>query len=72
MVIMEARSRGNFLKMMNLPQYAAYENTLADEFGLTRRVEFSDPSKLGPGTDWQKAIFRHAPISSTTVGFSGW
>ena len=65
------QTQGKFLKMMNLPQYAAYENVLADDFGLNRRVEFSDPGKLGPGTNWQKAIFRHAPENSHTVGFSG-
>ncbi len=65
------QTQGHFLKMMNLPQYATYENTLADEFGLPRRVEFSDPSKLGPGTNWQEAIFRHAPLTSHTLGFSG-
>jgi len=65
------QTQGKFLKMMDLPQYAAYENNLADNFGLNRRIEFSDPSKLGPGTNWQKAIFRHAHQNSQTIGFSG-
>lgn len=65
------QSQGKFLNVMSLPQYASFENTLADEFGLQRRVEFADPSKLGPGTNWQKAIFRRAPETSHTVSFSG-
>jgi TonB-linked SusC/RagA family outer membrane protein len=65
------QEQGKFLKMMDLPQYAAYENTLADNFGLNRRLEFGDPGKLGPGTNWQKAVFRRAPQTSHTIGFSG-
>lgn len=65
------QEQGKFLKMMNLPEYAKYENTLADEFGLNRRIEFADPSKLGPGTNWQDAIFRRANQTSHTLSFSG-
>src|SRR5258708_24710565 len=57
--------------MMNLPQYAQFENTLADEYGLNRRVEFADPGKLGPGTNWQDAIFRRANQNNHTLSFSG-
>ncbi|PZX63716.1 TonB-linked SusC/RagA family outer membrane protein [Hydrotalea sandarakina] len=65
------QEQGKFLKMMNLPQYAKFENTLADLYGLTRRVDFADPSKLGPGTNWQNAIFRRAPLMSHTLSTSG-
>jgi len=65
------QEQGKFLKVMKLPQYAAYENSLAGYFGLTPRIEFSNPGKLGPGTDWQEAIFRRAPETSNTLGFSG-
>lgn len=65
------QTQGKFLKMMNLPQYAAFENTLADEYGLGRRVEFSNPSVLGPGTNWQEAIFKNAPEQSHTLSISG-
>ncbi len=65
------QSQGKYLKMMNLPQYAAYENNLADFFGVNRRGEFADPSKLGPGTDWQRAIFRNAQENNHTLSFSG-
>lgn len=65
------QTQGKFLQMMDLPQYAAFENTLADEFGIGRRVEFSNPSVLGPGTDWQEAIFKNAPEQSHTLSISG-
>lgn len=65
------QTQGKFLKMMNLPQYATFENTLADNFGVGRRVEFSDPSVLGPGTNWQQAIFKTAPEQSHTLSISG-
>jgi len=65
------QEQGKFLKMMNLPQYAAFENSLADAFKIGRRVEFSDPSKLGPGTNWQDAIFRRAHQTSHTLSLSG-
>jgi TonB-linked SusC/RagA family outer membrane protein len=65
------QTQGKFLKMMNLPQYAAFENSLADEFGSGRRVEFANPGALGPGTDWQAAIFKTAPEQSHTLSISG-
>lgn len=65
------QSQGKFLNMMNLPQYASFENTIADEFGMNRRIEFTNPSKLGPGTNWQDAIFRNASIQSHTLSISG-
>jgi TonB-linked SusC/RagA family outer membrane protein len=65
------QSQGKYLDMMNLPQFAAFQNKLADFFGVTHRAEFADPSKLGPGTNWQRAIFRNAPEHSHTLSFSG-
>jgi TonB-linked SusC/RagA family outer membrane protein len=65
------QTQGKFLNVMNLPQYAAYENTLADEFNITRRVEFANPGALGPGTNWQKAIFSQSPEQSHTLSISG-
>jgi TonB-linked SusC/RagA family outer membrane protein len=65
------QSQGKFLKVMNLPQYATFENDLAASFGVTPRLEFADPTKLGPGTNWQYAIFKYAPEQSHTLAFSG-
>ncbi len=60
-----------FLDMMDLSQYAKFENTLSDIFGRTKRYEFADPEKLGPGTNWQDAIFRKATQTSHTLSLSG-
>ncbi len=65
------QTQGKFLKVMNLPQYAAYENALADAFGQGRRIEFANTSALGPGTNWQSAIFKNAPEQSHTLSISG-
>lgn len=65
------QSQAKFLDVMKLPQYAAFENTLANTFGEQPRTEFSDPSVLGPGTDWQQAIFKNAPEQSHTLSISG-
>lgn len=65
------QTQGKFLNMMNLRQYAAYENELAGYFGLQPRLEFSNPSALGTGTNWQSAIFRNAAEQSHTLSISG-
>ncbi len=65
------QEQGKYLKMMNLPQYAKFENTLADLYGLTRRIDFADPSKLGPGTNWQDAVFKRTAQMSHTLSMSG-
>jgi len=66
-----SQEQGKFLPMMNLPQYAKLENEMSDLFLITPRAEFSNPSELGPGTDWQKAIFQHAPETNHSLAFSG-
>ena len=65
------QTQGKFLNVMNLQQYAVLQNSLADDFGVGRRTEFANPSILGPGTNWQAAIFRNAPEQSHTLSFSG-
>ena len=58
--------------MMTLPQYAEYNNEVAEEVSaLTANQRFADPSLLGRGTDWQEAIFQVAPMQSHTVTVSG-
>jgi TonB-linked SusC/RagA family outer membrane protein len=65
------QTQGKFIDMMNLQQYAKLQNVLADAFGIQRRAEFADPSILGPGTNWQRAIFKNAPEQSHTLSISG-
>jgi len=65
------QQQGHFLQMMDLQQYANIENVIADVTGVGRRGEFSDPSLLGPGTNWQKEVFRTAPMDSHTLSMTG-
>lgn len=60
-----------FLKLMNLPQYAKLQNSLADSYGMVRRDELASPDMLGEGTDWQRAIFRTAAMQSHQLSVSG-
>lgn len=64
------------LNMMNLQEFATYQNQLATPDGVTPYVldsvaEFKDPSIIGVGTDWQEAIFRAANVQSHQLSFSG-
>ena len=65
------QQQGKFLDVMDLQQYAVLQNNLADDFGVGRRTEFANPGILGPGTNWQAAIFQNAPEQSHTLSFSG-
>lgn len=60
-----------YLPMMNLQQYATLQNALAPLYSITPNPQFADLSLLGPGTNWQKAIFRSAPMQSHQLSVSG-
>jgi len=59
--------------VMNLPQFAQmqleYKTAIGDKAGI--REEFKDPSLLGPGSDWQKALFQRAAMHKHQLSFSG-
>lgn len=58
--------------MMNLREYAEYNNEVAQEVStINANPNFADPSLLGEGTDWQEAIFRLAPMQSHSITFTG-
>lgn len=60
------------LNLMNLREFAAYQNDLASETnGKVPRPEFADPSLLGVGTNWQNEIFRSAPMQSHNITATG-
>nr|WP_321452685.1 TonB-dependent receptor [uncultured Carboxylicivirga sp.] len=50
----------NRLDMMNLREFAGYYNELASTGELGEGQDYSDPSLLGVGTNWQDAIFQTA------------
>ena len=59
------------LDLMNLQQFATYQNEVAPLIGQTPSLEFADPTLLGRGTDWQDAIFRTGNVTDHQLSFSG-
>ncbi|MGN1246308.1 MAG: SusC/RagA family TonB-linked outer membrane protein, partial [Muribaculaceae bacterium] len=62
------------LDMMNLQEYATYQNQLAEDGFITGQnvnQAYRDPSILGEGTDWQDEIFRTAFMQSHQLSVSG-
>jgi len=59
------------LPVVNLQQLATFLNARAQVWGFDARPEFANPQYLGAGTDWQKELFRKAPMTSHTLTVSG-
>ncbi len=62
------------LPAMNLKQYAEYYNSVLNDStsGVADTIgEFKNPSLLGPGTDWQDAVFQTGIIQNHQLSFSG-
>ncbi|MCC7525045.1 MAG: SusC/RagA family TonB-linked outer membrane protein, partial [Chitinophagaceae bacterium] len=59
------------LDVMNLREFAQYQNEVAPILGATPTEEFKDPSLLGTGTDWQEAMFRKGQVQNHQLSFSG-
>ncbi len=61
----------NELDVLNLRDYAVYQNLRAEIIGFGAREEFKDPTLLGNGTNWQREIFRSAPMHNHQVSITG-
>ncbi len=64
------------LKVMDLQQFADYQNSLVPEIravglGADSVGEFKNTSVLGKGTDWQDEIYQTGNIQSHQLAFSG-
>ncbi|GAB3412826.1 SusC/RagA family TonB-linked outer membrane protein [Niabella aquatica] len=61
------------LDVMNLRQYAQMVNDYQYTLGTPQNIpeNFLDPSILGAGTDWQKALFRVANMGKHQLSLSG-
>ncbi|WP_374166434.1 SusC/RagA family TonB-linked outer membrane protein [Arcticibacter sp. MXS-1] len=59
------------LEVMSLRQYAQMVKEFHSVAGGETPQEFLDPSLLGEGTDWQKALFRNAPMQKHQLSLSG-
>jgi len=67
------QDRPKSLDVMNLQQYATMYNDYKAATGQTTglREEYKDPSLLGAGTDWQKALFNRAAMQKHQISLSG-
>jgi TonB-linked SusC/RagA family outer membrane protein len=66
------QDQARMLDIMNLREYATYSNALmATTSGGFEQPEYSDPSLLGAGTNWQDAIFRTALMSQHNISAQG-
>ena len=54
----------HMLKMMNGKQFATYLNSVATNLNTAKPYTDAQIASMGAGTDWQKAIYRTAPISN--------
>lgn len=61
----------NILPVLNLQEYAAFQNEIREVFQLVPVVEFRRPDLLGTGTNWQKEIFENALLQNHQLAFSG-
>jgi TonB-linked SusC/RagA family outer membrane protein len=59
------------LDLMNLREFAKYQNEVAPSLGIQPSAEFQNPDVLGEGTDWQDAMFRTGTMQSHQLSFSG-
>jgi len=59
------------LPTVNLQQFATFLNDRSAVWGFDSRAEFTNPQYLGTGTNWQKELFRKAPMSNHNITVSG-
>ena len=60
-----------YYDVMNLPEYATFMNEKAAIIGYDFRPQFANPQYLGPGTNWQKELYRTAPEENHNLAISG-
>ncbi len=59
------------MEVMNLRQYAQMVGEYHEIAGGETPLEFLDPSLLGTGTDWQRELFKNAPMHKHQLSLSG-
>ncbi|MBP6811551.1 MAG: TonB-dependent receptor [Saprospiraceae bacterium] len=59
------------LDMLNGEEFANYMNKFSKDSGLPLDARYLIPENIGEGTDWQKAIFRQAPLQSYQLSVLG-
>lgn len=63
----------NKIDMLNLREFATHYNDVYYTVGngLYKRDDFSNPTTLGEGTDWQSVIFRNAQMKNYNLSVRG-
>ncbi len=56
---------------MNLREYAQFMNEKSAVIGYDLRPQFTNPQYLGEGTNWQKVLFRNAPMQNHSITVAG-
>jgi TonB-dependent starch-binding outer membrane protein SusC len=59
------------LDVLSLPEYAQMYSEIRVIQGGEPPVQFSNPSLLGPGTNWQDELFKTAPMQKHQLSVSG-
>ncbi|GAB3251985.1 TonB-dependent receptor [Larkinella harenae] len=59
------------LDLMDLRDFARYQNEVLPIIGNPVADEFKNPDLLGRGTDWQDAMFQRGAINNHQLSFSG-
>lgn len=59
------------LPVMNLRQYAVYQNERYAALGWSPNPLFADPPALGYGTNWQNQLFQTAPMQNHNITLRG-
>ncbi|SDD36265.1 TonB-linked outer membrane protein, SusC/RagA family [Mucilaginibacter pineti] len=65
------QSLPKYYDVMDLRQYATFMNEKSVIIGYDLRPQFANPQYLGLGTNWQKALYRTAPMQNHNVAVSG-
>jgi TonB-dependent starch-binding outer membrane protein SusC len=65
------QDKPDWVPVMNLQQYATMTNEINEITGGQSPATFLDPSLLGPGTDWQRALFSTAALNRHNLNLSG-
>ena len=60
-----------YLELMDFPTYAETYNEYASLRGATQRDEYANPSALSAGTDWQRELFKTAPMQQYNLSVTG-
>lgn len=69
--LLTVQARPTHIKVMELPAYATYRNDVAAAGGPPSDDAFVDPTILGPGTNWQRELFRNTMLNKQGLTLSG-